>query len=695
MKNLTIFKQLLVLVILPVVCALVFLAWFNLHKTAEILKNAHDTKNKIMADEIQHILEFMDDNLVNIERSLDDEISEFSNELVHNVFRNTDNIENADLDSVRAVLQMNPNFYDIYVINAKGVIVNTTFEKDLGLPTFEKFGEGHKKLILDILRTKGYKNGSFSPEQNSNLLRKYTYQCSKDSKYVIELGVYSKYANAIVNKVETKLNNLAKENGNILSVDLFIGKDNPVSFNNKGAVIDSTHMKDYQYLLDTRHSVLTGQEVADGYKNTIYKDGYDAEDNRMKFQYTYMPRSTSVYKDSVIRIVTDMSRDDELINHELFIFSLIFGLTIVVLFIVILFATRSIIKPLDRLVEKVNKISRGNLSERANVKGSKEITKLAFHFNQMLEKLEEFYNDLEQKVIERTAEISQQKEEIEAQRDQIEAQRDKLAETNKNLELAYTRIEAQAQRITDSIHYAKRIQNAILPTSSQLKDIIKDHFVLYKPKDIVSGDFYWASQKNGRSIIVAADCTGHGVPGAFMSMIGNTLLNKIVNEHGVVSPDKILNDLRHEIISSLKQTGRTNETRDGMDVVVLSVDYENNKLEYAGANNPLFIVKNGELEVFKGDKMPVGYHIGDEKDFSKHVIDVKAGESYYIFTDGYQDQFGGEYDRKFMVKRFKALLADVYDKPMEEQKDILNQTINDWMFNTKQVDDILVIGMKV
>jgi serine phosphatase RsbU (regulator of sigma subunit)/ligand-binding sensor domain-containing protein len=255
-------------------------------------------------------------------------------------------------------------------------------------------------------------------------------------------------------------------------------------------------------------------------------------------------------------------------------------------------------------------------------------------------------------------------------------------------------IELKNKDITDSINYAKRIQEAILPTRENFRSLFPDSFILFKPKDIVSGDFYWLSEKNDRIFIAAADCTGHGVPGAFTSMIGNALLNEIVNDRGVLEPGKILDALREGIIKSLKQSGKEGESKDGMDISLCSINLKNNELEYAGAYNPLFIIRKKELIEVKGDKFPIG--ISDHrKQFANNNVSLEKGDAIYIFSDGYADQFGGPGGKKYMRKRFKDHLLSIQHLSMEEQRLAINTALVDWQGPSEQVDDILVIGIRI
>ncbi|MBI2968032.1 MAG: SpoIIE family protein phosphatase [Bacteroidetes bacterium] len=271
--------------------------------------------------------------------------------------------------------------------------------------------------------------------------------------------------------------------------------------------------------------------------------------------------------------------------------------------------------------------------------------------------------------------------------------RERTAEVVKQKEV----IEAKNRDILDSINYAKRIQDALLPHPPVIRKMFRNYFILYKPRDIVSGDFYWCAEKNGKMLITAADCTGHGVPGAFMSMIGHQLLNEIVGEKAIVTPALILENLRQGIIRALGQTGQTGEQKDGMDMALLALDYQNMTVEYAGANNPLYIVRGGEVLETKADKMPIGIYGGIYKIFTNHTIPLQKGDKLIMSSDGYGDQFGGPDGKKFMKKRFKELIISVADQPMERQKEVLDKTIEDWKTtgNTAQMDDILVIGIEI
>lgn len=253
----------------------------------------------------------------------------------------------------------------------------------------------------------------------------------------------------------------------------------------------------------------------------------------------------------------------------------------------------------------------------------------------------------------------------------------------------------QKKAITDSIVYAERIQSAVLPNEEYIDNLLKDYFILLKPRDIVSGDFYWIDGNRSKVIVVAADCTGHGVPGAFMSMLGISILNQVANPANTDEAGQILDTLREHLTTTLWQTGKENDTRDGMDLSMCIIDFKNKKLQFAGAYNPLVIIRNGEVIVYKGNKMPVGYHIAKMTEFTTHNILLQKGDCLYMFSDGYADQFGGPDDKKFKSATLRELLLNISNSPMSDQKVNLNETIEAWKGISEQIDDILVIGIRV
>jgi serine phosphatase RsbU (regulator of sigma subunit)/tetratricopeptide (TPR) repeat protein len=274
-------------------------------------------------------------------------------------------------------------------------------------------------------------------------------------------------------------------------------------------------------------------------------------------------------------------------------------------------------------------------------------------------------------------------------------EQNKLIEQQKNeTEMQKTVIEEKQKEILDSIQYARRIQRAVITSDEYIARYLPEYFTLYKPKDIVSGDFYWALHQNNRFYLLTGDCTGHGVPGAFMSLLMISILNEIVIERGVASPDLILNEARKSIIKALNPGGHE-EAKDGMDCTLCVFDLGARKLEYAAANSNFYLVRNGELMLFPGDKMPVGKSPKDDESFTLRTAALQPGDAVYTLTDGMADQFGGPKGKKFKYKQLQELILRNVTTPMGSQKQVLEETIEEWRGPLEQVDDILVIGIRI
>ncbi|PCJ27443.1 MAG: hypothetical protein COA97_04030 [Flavobacteriales bacterium] len=253
-------------------------------------------------------------------------------------------------------------------------------------------------------------------------------------------------------------------------------------------------------------------------------------------------------------------------------------------------------------------------------------------------------------------------------------------------------VELKNQEITDSITYAKRIQEAILPTGSSLKRHLKNGFVLFKPKDIVAGDFYWLEVMDDIVLYAAADCTGHGVPGAMVSVVCHGALNRAVREFKLTEPAQILNKVRELVIETFKTSGE--DIKDGMDIALCALNFTTKRLNFSGANNSLYVISNGKMKEIKADKQPIGRYVTSDP-FTNHEIQLKEGDAIYVFTDGYADQFGGEKGKKFKYLPFRDLLLNNQDKTMDEQKSLLDKTFEDWKGSLEQVDDVCVIGVRI
>ena len=411
-------------------------------------------------------------------------------------------------------------------------------------------------------------------------------------------------------------------------------------------------------------------------------------------------------------------KNKEMLNSFSFLWKVVVWLGIILFIggiLIAFFTVRTIVRPVGEVKQLLLRMSHGILPEKSIKEGTDEIGEMSLALNRLVGTMKlttEFAREvgsgnfgsyykplseedtlglallkmredlhvnermLEDKVAQRTAEVVRQKAEI---------------------ELQSQRIEVFYKQVTDSIRYAKRIQDAILPPDSVVKKLLPDSFVLFKPKDIVSGDFYWFEQMNGKVLFAAVDCTGHGVPGAFMSIVGYNLLKQITHKHQDSCPAHILDELSKGVSETLHQRNYEESTaKDGMDITLCSFDKETYELEFAAAFNPLFLVREGEIFEIKGNKFPIGIFLEKEtKKFTNHKLQLETGDVVYIFSDGYSDQFGGSKGKKFMQSQFRNLLLDIHRKPMPEQKRILDQSLEHWRGEEDQVDDILVMGMRV
>jgi serine phosphatase RsbU (regulator of sigma subunit) len=257
-------------------------------------------------------------------------------------------------------------------------------------------------------------------------------------------------------------------------------------------------------------------------------------------------------------------------------------------------------------------------------------------------------------------------------------------------------IEQKHKEITDSINYAEYIQRSFLPSTKLLDDHLGEHFVFFKPKDVVSGDFYWASElSNGLFALLTADSTGHGVPGALMSILNISCIEKAIEAEKLTEPSEILNHTRTKIIETLKKDGSDEGGNDGMDCSLVIFDFKNKRLTYSAANNPVWIVRHKHILEFAPNNMPVGKHAKDSVLFTQHTINLEEGDIVYTFTDGMSDQFGGPHGKKFMKRQLKQLLISISHLPLKEQKEKLIASVDNWKSDLEQVDDITLIGIRI
>jgi phosphoserine phosphatase RsbU/P len=669
----SIFSQLILNVAFPTLLALLIFALINFLQTRATLKARSEERNLLISGQVQSVIEFQDMAFELIDKELTDKMRHYSNELVNRYFVNTEKIEEVDLLTIAMELGMDYENEDIYIVSREGLVVNTTFAKDLGLNLFD-FGEKHREHLLNVFESGVFTPELFAIESSTPRPRKYTYHPTHDGKYIVELGLYSSKADEIIKTIQTVKSKMTERAIDVEDIELFVMADKPFSLNSEPKIVphhDELLMRSFEHKI----TIDTIEKVNKGW---------------LHYQYIYMDReNTDLYEAAVIRIISNRSQEKYLFRKELIRFAIILSLTLIVVTILIYRKTRVITQPIKNLVESVDRITNGHLNERAEVAGNNEITRLSERFNMMIAQLEAYYNELEEMVRERTLKIEKQKEEILKQRDE-------LAAINTELQYANTEIEDQKKHIMDSIYYARRIQTAILPSQIMMERFLPSSFVLYLPKDIVSGDFYWLHESNGNIMVAAVDCTGHGVPGAFMSIVGFNQLNHAVTSAGAVLASEILNELNKGVIETLNEGDASSYIRDGMDIALCVLPPERNKVHFAGANNPLIIIRNNELIKIRGDRMPIGVFEGNgQQSFTNQEIELFPGDTLYLFSDGYADQFGGDKNKKYLTSRFFKLLLEIHQLPLAEQKEMLQTRLAGWMGTNSQVDDILVIGIRI
>ncbi len=473
---------------------------------------------------------------------------------------------------------------------------------------------------------------------------------------------------------------------------------------------------DYQELMNFLPDISSYDDPIKSFKASflIDQNGSAAEHfNDLKKSLGLLEISLDTKEDNALEFV-QKSSEEARGNFQSLRFYWFLGAGLIIFAIIIaMFTTNRIVKPVNNLREVLLSLSKGIFPKRQIAIGNDEVgdmsaavvglvdgLKKTTHFAEqvgrsnfnspyeplsdedvlgqallkMRDELAETERILEQKVEERTQEVT-------LQRDENERQRLKLEDLYK--------------AVTASIRYAKRLQNSILPPVEVVKSICPSSFVLYKPKDIVSGDFYWFEQFEGKNFFAAVDCTGHGVPGAFMSLVGANGLNTTIRENKIFEPAHILDNLNKYVSDSLNKTREESQIRDGMDLALCTIDYDKMELTYAGANNPLYLIRDGEFIIIKPDKFAIGSFEPGARSYSQKTIQLEKNDMIYLFSDGYADQFGGDRGKKFLYNRFREHLLAVHLEPMEKQNLYLKQTMNEWQGSFEQVDDILVIGVRI
>ena len=600
-----------------------------------VLEDKNSQENDALRSEISNLLDFQDYNISVLERKLDQKLELASWELKELFFSTTDSIEYANLNRIVNILGIAEEVSKIDVIDQNGTIVNTTQGEDLGMDIFG-LGKEFEDFILSVMQDDVFVSERFNLSPTDKRLFKWSNQSTNDHKYVIQIGVESEEVNAISDEVRKIISNISSNREAVLELNIFINPERPFSF---ATDVDVT---------EGRMNVL--KSVFKQESDTLIEEVID--DREIHREYIYSNRRESnLYKALVVELVKDKTLEQETLMDNLMRKVMLFAIGLMVLFVILLINARYISRPIKLVSDGAKTLGSGHLDERVPVTGSKELKGLSRSFNQMAA-------------------------ELESSDKKIRAQKEKIEEAH--------------EEIKDSISYAKRIQAAILPPDRLIKDHLANSFVLYKPKDIVAGDFYWFELFGNKILFAAADCTGHGVPGAMVSVICNNALNRSVREFGLSQPAAILDMARQIVISEFEKS--EDEVMDGMDIAMCSL--ENMTLNYSGAHNPLYLVRNSEIIEYKADKQPIGIY-SELLPFTNHEIPLITGDTVYIFSDGFADQFGGPKGKKYMTRRFKKLLLSIQSQSMDEQRFLLENAFDEWRGREEQIDDVCVIGFRV
>ena len=645
MKRMNILQQQLLNIIAPMLLFVLVFLGYNYYSGKEKLRELKQEQIKHLTLEIKNLVDLYDQGMVLHEASFNKRMEQMSKLIIEEEAKGID-LSTANLYKLSVKLGLDTVTESIYIIDTNAVICNTTFKNDLGL-NFRKIAPDFAKFFDKIREEGKFSADRFGLEMSTKKIKKYSFIPSTTKRFVIELGFYSDKADGLQSLMLKKVQLSAASYSSL-----------------RGTKIDAVIKNIPSLVFEKRFDAIINKVIQEKKDQVLMeeKDGLKVSNHFVCIEIA----NTGLYDSYVLQVVTDNQQERELLKSEFVKFLKILVFFIFPLSLFIVFRARVLIKPIKNLSEKTKRIRQGNLSERIEISGATEIAELSANFNHMVEELQESYRGLENKVKERTKEIEHQKKII----------------------------EEKQKEIVDSINYAKRIQYSLLAHKDFLEEELKEHFVFFHPKDIVSGDFYWAastgSATNRKFYIAACDSTGHGVPGAFMSLLNIGYLNEAIKEKGIEKPNEVLNFVRQRLIDNISKEGQ----KDGFDGILLCIDQQTKKLSYAAANNAPLIVRKDGYEELDADRMPVG--MGERKEnFKLYEINYEKSDVLYLYTDGYADQFGGPKGKKYKYRPLNEMLQKISVDTMDTQITALTGEFKNWRGELEQVDDVLVIGIRL
>jgi serine phosphatase RsbU (regulator of sigma subunit) len=642
----SILRQLLVNILLPVL-GLFLVVFFLTYRYGlnKLESDSRKQKANIVA-ETKNLIAYFDYAMRSHERSFIDRMRQTADSL-QNRFAGIQRLDELDLYEISRQLGLDTSREHIYLINRKLVIVNTTFPKDLGLD-FTKLSDNYLSFFGDLFRVGRFKEDRFGLEMNTGRIKKYAFLATKDKKYIIELGFYSPEAENYRKLLLTKIESLGKRYSGIEKVHLYLGVKGVPDVN----MTDKRQIQAYLKCLESKKPQVL---ITDNDQTTPIE----------QTEYLFLPvLETKLYAGYILQLDTNNSQEQFLLSELFWRFLIFFLLTGVFLSVVVYIRARKITRPIVELSEMTKSVNTGNLMEHISIKGSSELESLSDNFNNMIDSLRVSYEGLEEKVAIRTDELYQQK----------------------------VLVEHKNQEIVDSINYARFIQQALLPSSSEVTSYFNHSYVYYAPKDIIAGDFYWFDHANETTWFAVADCTGHGVPGAMVSVLCINALNQQLAEDRTISSGVLLDKVRDFVVKTLnKEQG---SVKDGMDISLCCYHHPSKQLQWSGANNPLWLVRNGELIPYLPNKQPIGMFENAEP-FTTHQLQLEKNDLIVLFTDGYADQFGGPKGKKYKYAPLKELIVSHADIPVKELGMLLEETFTDWKGDLEQTDDVCVMVIRI
>lgn len=642
----SILQQLLVNILIPILLIFSLVFYLTYQYNLDKVENDIVQQKKNIVAETKNLIEYYDFSMRTHEQSLIQRMKDVSKEIQFTLSKQ--HARSIDLNALQHELGMDATREDIYLIDRNLKIVNTTFKPDLGLD-FKKMNQTFIPFFGKIFRSKTFKEDRFGLEVKTGKIKKYSYQTSLDKKHIIELGFYSKSADEFKELLLSKIRSLDKRFEAINHVELYLGVKHIVDIHIKDPKLQKAYLK----CLDLKQNV------------TIDTD--DPASRGEEFtEFVFLPvLESKLYSGYVLELGTNDLPYQNLINDLLLRFGIIFLLTVAILTVIVYFRSRKLTKPIQELALKTETISTDNLDQTIKITGSLELDLLSKNFNSMMQKLRHSYENLEEKVVERTHELQEQK----------------------------LIVESKNHEIVESIQYARFIQQALLPLETEIQSSFDENaFVYYAPKDIIAGDFFWFEKRNQVSWFAVADCTGHGVPGAMVSVLCINALDQSLarNEHS--NTGELLDQVRELVVQTLTKEDRS--VKDGMDISLARFDHETKILQWTGANNPLWIFRGDEILVTSPDKQPVGQFDG-AKPFTTHEMQLQANDWVILFSDGYADQFGGPKNKKYKYATFKDFIQAHKNKTGAELKNSLKEEFEAWKGLNEQTDDVCVMGVKI